>query len=83
MERLGANYKGVGPGIMRKIPEEALKEIKNIFDLTGAKERFEKIEKFSKEKASEMGFELKKGLDNKYIEEIFSKNSQGHNFKQE
>ncbi len=68
---------------MRKIPVEALKEIKDIFDLTGATERFEKIEKFSREKASEMGIELGKGLDNNYVEEIFSKNNQQHNVKHE
>jgi heterodisulfide reductase subunit C len=83
MERLGANYKGAGPGIMRKIPDGALKEIKDIFDLTGATERFEKIEKFSEKKASEMGYKFGKGSDNDYLENIFSKNNQQHNSKHE
>jgi heterodisulfide reductase subunit C1 len=71
MERLGANYKGKGPGILRKIPDEALEEIKKIFDVTGGTERFEKIEEFSKEKSEEMGIELTDELMNDYIKHIY------------
>jgi len=42
-KRLGANYKGDGPGILRKIPDKALYEIRKIFEITGANERFNKI----------------------------------------
>ena len=48
MEKMGANYKGDGPGILRKIPQESLDELKEIFDITGGTERFENIEKYSK-----------------------------------
>ena len=51
MNDLAANYKGDGPGILRKIPEEALDEVRKIFEVTGGKARFEKIEKFSKEES--------------------------------
>lgn len=37
MKRLGANYQGDGPGAMRKIPEEALEEVRKIFEVTGGK----------------------------------------------
>src|SRR5664280_3922324 len=57
-DRLGANYKGDGPGILRKIPEEALDEIRKIFEVTGAMDRFEKIEEFSRQKADEMNMKL-------------------------
>jgi heterodisulfide reductase subunit C1 len=60
---------------MRKIPDEALAEIKNIFDLTGGTERFEAIEKFSKDKAEEMNIELTDELMNDYVKHIYTYNS--------
>jgi heterodisulfide reductase subunit C len=75
MKRLGGNYKGEGPGILRKIPEEALDEIRKIFDETGGTERFSDIEKFSKAKAEEMKVELNDELMNDYIKLVFSYNS--------
>jgi len=77
-ERLGGNYKGEGPGILRKIPEEALDEIRKIFDITGGTERYENIEKFSKLKAQELNLELKDGIDNEYFRHIYSNNNQSH-----
>ncbi len=55
MKRLGANYKGEGPGVLRKIPQESLDEIKAIFDVTGGTERIKQVEAASKKKAQEMG----------------------------
>ena len=55
MKRLGANYKGEGPGVLRKIPQESLDEIKAIFDVTGGTERIKQVEAASKKKAKEMG----------------------------
>ncbi len=49
--RLGANYQGDGPGILRKIPEEAMEEIRKIFEVTGGTRRYEKIEFYSKKKS--------------------------------
>ncbi len=77
-ERLGANYKGDGPGILRKIPEEALQEIRKIFDLTGATARFNKIEEYSKKKAEELDLEFGDGLDNEYFKHIYSHNNKTH-----
>lgn len=79
MARLGANYQGDGPGILRKIPEEALDEIREIFKVTGGDERFEKIEHFSREKAKELNLEFGEGIDNEYFSHIFSYNSNKHN----
>jgi heterodisulfide reductase subunit C1 len=75
MNRLGANYKGDGPGILRKIPESALDEIRRIFDETGGTERFSKIEEFSKKKSEEMGIQLTDELFNDYVKHIYSYNS--------
>jgi heterodisulfide reductase subunit C1 len=79
MKRVGANYKGNGPGVLRKIPEEALNEIREIFKVTGGTQRFEKIEHFSKKKAEEMGLLLDEGTENEYMKHIFSANNNKHN----
>ncbi|NTW32992.1 MAG: hypothetical protein HGB12_10250 [Bacteroidetes bacterium] len=77
-ERLGANYKGEGVGILRKIPEEALDEIRKIFEVTGGNARFEKIEKYSKMKAEELNLEFGDGIDNEYFRHIYSYNNNKH-----
>jgi heterodisulfide reductase subunit C len=82
MERLGANYKGDGPGIFRKIPDEALEEIRRIFDVTGGSERFKKIEKFSSEKAKTMKLNFDDHKDNEYIKHVYSANNNKHNTRQ-
>lgn len=45
-QKLGANYAGSGPGSMRKIAEEDMTELRNIFKGTGALDRFDMIEKW-------------------------------------
>jgi len=77
--RLGANYKGDGPGILRKIPEEAMDEIRTIFEVTGGKKRFDKIEEFSKKKAKELNLAFDdEGIDNEYFRHIFKTNNSNH-----
>ena len=76
--RMGANYKGDGPGILRKIPEEAMNEIREIFEVTGGMERYENIEKFSKEKAAELHMTLDEGIDNEYFRHIYKTNNGTH-----
>jgi heterodisulfide reductase subunit C len=83
MNRLGANYKGTGPGILRKIPDEALDEIYRIFMVTGGISRFEKIEEFSRKKALEMGMDMENGNNNDYINFIYTANSGDHTRKHE
>jgi len=78
MHRLGANYKKNGPGILRKIPEEDLAEIKRIFDETGGTERFRQIEEFSAKRAIELKMELEEGLDSDYIRHIYTSNTKDH-----
>lgn len=55
LARQGANYMQDGPGILRRIPQESLNELKSIFDVTGGTERIRVVEEFSARKASEMG----------------------------
>lgn len=75
LDRLGANYKGKGNGILRKIPKETLDEIRKIFDVTGATERFENIEKFSLQKSNELGLANGEGISSDYVKKIYSENS--------
>ncbi len=75
-ERLGGQLNGNGTGPLRKIPQEALTELKNIFDVTGGTEFFQTIEDHSKKKAAEMGIQFdSKGIDNDYFIEIYTANS--------
>ncbi len=78
MERVGANYKREGPGVLRKIPEEAMNEIRKIFEVTGGNEKFENIEKFSAQKAKELGMSLDKTMDNEYFKHIYTTNNGTH-----
>ena len=78
LERLGGNYKKEGPGILRKIPEETLGELKKIFEVTGGIDRYEKIEAFSKKKAEEMDMTLDDSMDNEYFRYIYKNNSDTH-----
>ncbi len=78
INRLGVNYQGSGNGILRKIPAEALAEIKTIFEQTGAMDRYNNIETFSKKKANEMDMELDDSMDNEYVRYIYSFNSGKH-----
>ena len=78
MERLGANYLQSGPGILRKIPQEALDEIGKIFDETGGTSRYEKIEEYSRKKAEEMGINLDDTLSCDYFRHIYTVNQKDH-----
>ena len=53
--RMGANLDGDGSGALRKIPQKDLDELQQIFNITGATERIETINKYSMEKAKELG----------------------------
>ncbi|MFN8256968.1 MAG: 4Fe-4S dicluster domain-containing protein [Bacteroidales bacterium] len=78
MDRLGANYKGFGPGILRKIPEESMVELRKIFEITGGNKRFETVEKFSAIKAKEMNLEFDETMNNEYIQNVYNANNNKH-----
>ena len=42
-KRMGSNLDGDGPGGLRKIPQESLDQLKNIFDVTGATDLMNKV----------------------------------------
>jgi heterodisulfide reductase subunit C1 len=78
MHRLGANYNKTGPGILRRIPEEDLDEVRRIFEETGATERYRQIEEFSRIKAEKMGISFGEGSDNDYFRHIYTYNGTDH-----
>jgi len=78
VNRLGGNFGGDGPGILRKIPEEALDELKKIFEVTGGLKRYERIEYFSKKKAEELDLSLDESTDNEYFRHIYKTNNGSH-----
>lgn len=61
--RLGTSYQKQGKGTLRKISKESLNELGAIFEVTGANDRFDKIEKHSAQAAKELGFECTGGKD--------------------
>lgn len=77
-ERLGGQVNGIGTGPLRKIPQEALDELKKIFDVTGGTEFFNTIEEHSKRKASEMGIGFSKGTEDEYFIEVYTTNNGNH-----
>lgn len=78
MARLGANYQGDGPGILRKIPDESLDELRRIFEVTGGADRYRKIEEFSKVKARELGWEFDDSKDCEYYRHANRDNDKKH-----
>lgn len=76
LAKVGANYKGSGPGALRTIPKADLDELNKIFEVTGGNKWFEKIEKDSARKAGEMGLGYENGNESPYFKEVFSLNNQ-------
>jgi heterodisulfide reductase subunit C len=77
-DRFNVKYRGDEPGPMRKIPEEALNEVRRIFDITGATDQFNFIEEQSAKKAEAMGLEFDRRLDCAYMNQIYNKDSGIH-----
>jgi heterodisulfide reductase subunit C len=78
MDSFGANYKGDGPGILRKIPQESMDELREIFEVTGGMDRFEQIEKCSEKKAKSMNLQFDETISNEYFENIYNTNNNKH-----
>ena len=68
-------YMEEGPGAMRKMDPESLEEIHRIFEVSGGMEFYDLIDRYSDEKAKEMGFE---GADEKYMMHTYTANSGSH-----
>lgn len=77
-ERCGGNYKGNGEGAMRIISDEALAELKKIFDVSGGTDFFENIEKCSEKKAKELGLQFDETMDCEYFKHVYTTNNNKH-----
>jgi len=63
LKRFRTSYGEERSGTLRITSQEALSDLQNIFDETGGTQRFEKIEKYSSEKAKELKISFKEGKD--------------------
>lgn len=68
------NYMKDGAGILREIDAETLKEISNIFEVTGGKAFYDNIEAQSDKVAREMGFD---GANDEYFTYIYKGEERG------
>ncbi len=57
-EKTHSNYQKHGAGALRRVDDESLQELKDIFEITGGKEFMDKIEDYSAQKAEEMGMNM-------------------------
>ena len=69
-------YMRHGAGALRRLDEESLAEINEIFKVSGGSEMFDTIERHSDRKAREMGYE--EGADQQYMMDVFLSNSNEH-----
>jgi heterodisulfide reductase subunit C len=77
-DRLGANFQKDGPGVLRKIPQESIDELHEIFKVTGGDALFENIEKYSVIKAKEMNLTLDKNTWCEYTLHTYTINNEKH-----
>ncbi|MBQ1226680.1 MAG: 4Fe-4S dicluster domain-containing protein [Alistipes sp.] len=68
-------YNKSGSGALRRTSDETLEELRRIFDITGGTEMFDSIERFSDQKAKQMGYE---GADEEYFLDVYTRNSNEH-----
>ena len=69
-------YMRHGAGALRRLDEESLAEINEIFRVSGGSEMFDTIERHSDRKARELGYE--EGADQQYMMDVFLSNSNEH-----
>ena len=73
LERLGTSYQKEQSGTLRKTSQRSLKDLKKIFDETGATRQFEEIEKLSALKAFDLGIAFSEGKD-PWFEYLYNEN---------
>jgi heterodisulfide reductase subunit C len=72
--RFGNSYNKKGTGALRKISEESIHEINEIFRVTGTTERFEKIEDDAHEYAKNMDIEIDQSIWSEYFLRTYKNN---------
>jgi len=71
MDRIGASYGKEQSGALRKIPEESMRNLKKIFDETGATRRFEQIEHYARLNAQQKGIDFNEGNSCEYFRKMY------------
>ncbi len=74
--KFSPNYQKIGAGPLRRISDESLRELREIFKVTGGEEFFNCIEQHSDRKAREMGYD---GANEEYFLNVYTYNSNTHN----
>ena len=70
-------------GPLRKIPDDILEELRNIFEVTGGMDLYDAIEDASREKAREMGMDFRSfGTDFEYFDYVSTVDSGCHSVEQ-
>ena len=71
-------YRTYGTGALRKIDDDTMGEIHRIFEVSGGKAFFDKIEEHSERKAREMGYD---SADEDYFKNTYTANSGQHTIR--
>lgn len=74
-QRIGSNLDGDGPGGLRKIPQESLDQLKNIFDVTGATEIMDIVLKDAQFQAQTENL-----TDDEYFKKVYTVNNSTKHF---
>lgn len=77
-DRLGANLDKPGAGILRKIHENNLHELAQIFAVTKGELLYKTIEIESKKQAESMNLQFNDSIDNEYFKHVYTYNSNTH-----
>mgnify|MGYP001217469540 CR=1 FL=1 len=83
LARVGGELNGK-EGPTRRISEDVLQELKNIFEVTGGQDLYDAIEEASEKKAVEMGMEFKQeGRDFEYYRHVVTADNGNHQVEHE
>lgn len=72
-QRMGSNLEKDGPGVLRKISDSSLNELRSIFENTGAMELYNNVVELSLAKAEQMGI-----TEQEYFDSLFHNTSDNH-----
>lgn len=76
LAKVGANYRGKGPGAIREIEKNDLDELHRIFEVTGGLKWFDTIEEHSVRKAEEMKKDIGNDKSSTYFKDVYTINNQ-------
>jgi heterodisulfide reductase subunit C len=71
--RFGESYNRKGNGALRKLSEETLHDLREIFRITGTSQRFNQFEKDAAVKAEQTGLDIDPSVPNDYFLTVYEK----------